>query len=142
MMHERVEERLARIVEHSRSRRDSGLVISLRDTSHALCIIQGGAMKQIRIVHYLNQFFAGTGGEERANLPVSDADGAGGPGRRLQQLLGQDGTIVRTVYAGDNYISEHAEAARAAVRDLLTAVMPDVVVAGPAFDAGRYGVAC
>ena len=99
-------------------------------------------MKQIRIVHYLNQFFAGAGGEEQANLPVSDAEGAVGPGRRLQHLLGQDGTIVHTIYGGDNYVSEHAEAARAAVRDLLTAVMPDVVVAGPAFDAGRYGVAC
>ena len=30
----------------------------------------------IRIAHYLNQFFAGIGGEERADVGVSDARGA------------------------------------------------------------------
>jgi glycine reductase len=99
-------------------------------------------MTQLRIVHYLNQFFAGAGGEEQANLAVTMADGAVGPGRRLQEVLGQDGIIVATISAGDNYVSEQTEAATARVRELLAQVKPDVVVAGPAFDAGRYGVAC
>lgn len=99
-------------------------------------------MKPIRIVHYLNQFFAGAGGEEKANLPLHEADGAVGPGRRLQQLLGQDALITRTIYGGDNYVSEHHAMAVAAVREFLATARPDVVVAGPAFDAGRYGVAC
>ncbi|HUX86995.1 MAG TPA: glycine/sarcosine/betaine reductase selenoprotein B family protein, partial [Chloroflexota bacterium] len=41
-------------------------------------------MSSLRVVHYLNQFFAGIGGEDQANLPVQIRDGAIGPGRLLQ----------------------------------------------------------
>jgi glycine reductase len=99
-------------------------------------------LTQVRIVHFLNQFFAGAGGEEKANLPVDARDGAVGPGRRLQELLGQDGRVVATLWGGDNYFGEQPDAARQRVRELLGEIGPDVVVAGPAFDAGRYGVAC
>ena len=33
-----------------------------------------------RVVHYLNQFFGGMGGEERADTPVTVKEGAVGPG--------------------------------------------------------------
>jgi glycine/betaine/sarcosine/D-proline reductase family selenoprotein B len=49
---------------------------------------------------------------------------------------------TRTLVCGDNYFNERAGEAHAAVRDWLEAVRPDVVVAGPAFAAGRYGSAC
>jgi glycine reductase len=99
-------------------------------------------MAQPRVVHFLNQFFAGVGGEGEANLPVDWRAGPVGPGRRLGEILGADAAIAATIWGGDNYFAEHAPDARARVRDLLAELQPSVVVAGPAFDAGRYGVAC
>jgi len=60
----------------------------------------------------------------------------------LQQKLGPDGRVVATIVGGDNYVAENRDLARAAIREALDRFRPDVVVAGPAFDAGRYGVAC
>ncbi|MCI0859784.1 MAG: hypothetical protein J4N81_13720, partial [Chloroflexi bacterium] len=39
----------------------------------------------MRVVHYLNQFFGGLGGEEKADLPPETRTGAVGPGRLLEQ---------------------------------------------------------
>jgi glycine reductase complex component B subunit gamma len=96
----------------------------------------------IRVVHYLNQFFAGRGGEEAAGEAVSFVEGPLGPGRLLQQRLGETGRIAGTVVGGDAYVAERPEAARAAFVALLHTQGPDVVLAGPAFESGRYGVAC
>lgn len=96
----------------------------------------------IRVVYYVNQFFGGIGGEEKAGVPVEVREGAVGPARPFQQLLGDRGTVVATIIGGDNYMSENTEDAVAAVRQAFTDTRPDVVVAGPAFEAGRYGLAC
>ncbi len=96
----------------------------------------------LRVGHYLNQFFAGIGGEERAHVPPSVRDGPVGPGRLLQALLGDLGAVTSTLVCGDNFFNEHLEDAAAAVRAWLRRVGPDLVVAGPAFAAGRYGSAC
>ena len=94
------------------------------------------------IVHYLNQFFGGLGGEDRAGIgPVSEA-GPVGTGRGLVRLLEGGNRIVGTVVCGDNYIAQGGEAAVDEVLDLISAHDPDVVVAGPAFGSGRYGLAC
>ena len=37
----------------------------------------------MRVVHYLNQFFGGLGGEEKAGAPLEWRDGAIGPGSSL-----------------------------------------------------------
>lgn len=95
-----------------------------------------------RVLHYLNQFFGGMGGEERANLPLKVVEGAVGPGRPLQQALGADGKVVATVICGDNYFNEEKATALAGLQEAFQRFKPDVVVAGPAFNAGRYGVAC
>jgi glycine reductase len=97
---------------------------------------------RVRVVHYLNQFFGGVGGEEQANRPVEVRAGPAGPGRALQQLLGARAEVVATLVGGDNYVSEHRDEALATVRAGLEELRADVVAAGPAFDAGRYGVAC
>ena len=97
---------------------------------------------KLRIVHFLNQFFGGLGGEEQANLPVQVAEGAVGPGRALQQALGDDGEVVATVISGDNYFNEETAEATGEVKRALEKYKPDVVVAGPALNAGRYGLAC
>ncbi|MDP2950176.1 MAG: glycine/betaine/sarcosine/D-proline family reductase selenoprotein B, partial [Chloroflexota bacterium] len=92
--------------------------------------------RPVRVVHYINQFFGGIGGEEKANSPVQVRDGPAGPGRALQQLLGGEGTVVGTIIAGDNYVVEEKGPAMQAVRQALQRYKPDVVVAGPAFEAG------
>lgn len=94
-----------------------------------------------RVVHYLNQFFAGVGGEDAAASPPSSQPGPVGPGRRLGQLLGPDHEVVATVSCGDDDAASRPEAI-AEIVALLQAAEPDLVVAGPAFTSGRYGLAC
>jgi glycine reductase len=95
-----------------------------------------------RISHYVNQFFAGIGGEEHANHPPEVREGPVGPGRALQAMLKNEGRVISTLVCGDNFFNERVEAARAAVQAWLREVRPDAVLAGPAFAAGRYGSAC
>ncbi len=96
----------------------------------------------LRVGHYINQFFAGVGGEEHANRPPEVREGSVGPGRLLQTLLAGEGAVVSTLVCGDNFFNEQAEAAQAAVRSWLAQSRADLVLAGPAFAAGRYGSAC
>lgn len=97
---------------------------------------------RIRAVHYLNQFFGQVGGEDKAHTAPFGKDGAVGPGLLFQQILGREVEIVGTVICGDNYFSEHMERATEAVLTLIEGYEPGLVLAGPAFNAGRYGVAC
>ena len=96
----------------------------------------------LRVVHYLNQFFGGIGAEEQANVSVAVREGPVGPGRVLQELLGGRGSVVSTIICGDNYINEEKDAAHADIVRALKEARPDLLIAGPAFDAGRYGLAC
>ncbi len=99
-------------------------------------------MANFNIVHYLNQFFAGAGGEEKADLPPEIRDGPLGPGRALERFLPAGGRLTATVFCGDNYISEKKEQAVARIVEMVRPHNPRLLIAGPAFDAGRYGVAC
>lgn len=96
----------------------------------------------LTVVHLLNQFFAGLGGEEKAGTPVGVLEGAAGAARGLQAQLGDKGRIVATVYCGDNYFAEHPEEAKEAILREVRGRAPQVLVAGPAFNSGRYGFAC
>ncbi len=98
--------------------------------------------RALRVVHYLNQFFGGVGGEDKADVGPQVRNGPIGPGRALQSALGGQGEVVATVICGDNYFAEKMEAASGEVMQLLRPYQPDVLIAGPAFDAGRYGIAC
>ena len=40
-------------------------------------------MTTLRVVHYLNQFFAGIGAEDKADMPPAQRPGPIGPGRRI-----------------------------------------------------------
>lgn len=92
-------------------------------------------------VHILNQFFAGIGGEDKADLPVGLFDGAAGAARGLASELGDRAKVAATIYFGDNYFHEHKEEAMEAIVREVDRIHPDVVVVGPAFNAGRYGLA-
>jgi glycine reductase len=95
----------------------------------------------MRIVHYLNQFFGGQGGEEAADLVPRMQDGAVGPGKLLEQVLGEAARVVRTIIVGDNYAAENLAALTELVLSEVRAAQADLFVAGPCFAAGRYGVA-
>ena len=86
----------------------------------------------LRVVHYVNQFFAGIGGEAQAHVGVSVREGAVGPGRALEAALGDAARVVATVIGGDNFVSENQDAAAKAIGGHLRELVPDVVVAGPA----------
>ena len=96
----------------------------------------------VRVVLYLNQFFGQVGGEEAAGIGPRLVEAPVGPGRALAQMLGADGALVATVVCGDNYFAEQPERATAEVLALVRGAAPTVFLAGPAFDAGRYGQAC
>jgi betaine reductase len=95
----------------------------------------------MRVVHYLNQFFGGVGAEEHAGAPLQVRDGAVGPGRLLEPLLGDESRIVMTLLCGDNYAVENQEAVIASAIEKMHPLRADLFVAGPCFDAGRYGMA-
>jgi betaine reductase len=95
----------------------------------------------MRVVHYLNQFFGGIGAEEHAGAPLQVSDGPVGPGRLLEPLLGEGTRIVMTLVCGDNHAVENQQAVTASVVERIRAQKADLFVAGPCFDAGRYGMA-
>lgn len=95
----------------------------------------------MRVAHYLNQFFGGIGAEEQASEGLTVHDGAVGPGRLLEQLLGGEARVVLTFVCGDNFAVEHQDELIAAVLEKLSTHGVDLFVAGPCFDAGRYGMA-
>ncbi|MBI4526656.1 MAG: glycine/betaine/sarcosine/D-proline family reductase selenoprotein B [Deltaproteobacteria bacterium] len=99
-------------------------------------------MSKTRVMHYLNQFFAGVGAEEKAGVPVGSLAGAIGPGKPLQELLGDSADIVVTAYCGDDYFANHVDEAVAAISRIAQSHKIELVVAGPAFGSGRYGFAC
>ena len=100
-------------------------------------------MSKIKVVHYINQFFANIGGEEMAHVPAEIRVGEiVGPGLAFKQAFGEEAEIVATIICGDSYFNENLDEAKASILAMVKEHKPDVFVAGPAFNAGRYGVAC
>ena len=95
----------------------------------------------IKVVHYINQFYAGKGGEEMANIPPEKVKGFVGPGMAFNAAFKGEAEIVATVFCGDSYFNENKEAIDTVVA-MIKEEQPDIVICGPAFNAGRYGVAC
>lgn len=105
-------------------------------------------MAKIRAVHLLNQFFGGIGGEEQADVGPRWFDGARGPGK-LICTMAPDIEVIGTIVVGDNYRADAPEDAAKDIVDLLiqhcgdeTSISADLFIAGPAFNAGRYGMRC
>ena len=99
-------------------------------------------MEKLKIVYYVNQFFGQIGGEEMAGTPVQIKDEKIGPAIGFQAQLGGAAEVVRTIICGDNYFNENTEKASAEILAAIKEVSPQLFVAGPAFNAGRYGMAC
>jgi betaine reductase len=95
----------------------------------------------MRVVHYLNQFFGGIGGEEKADSPPEVRQGAVGPGRLLESVLPEGSQVAATIICGDNYAAENLEQVQAMVVEAVQEAKADLLIAGPCFVAGRYGAA-
>lgn len=99
-------------------------------------------MGKYKIVHYINNFFSGAGGEEAAGMRPEIHEGPMGPGLALAEAFGEEFEIAATAVCGDNYFGENLEDAAAELIGMIRPFKPDLFIAGPAFNAGRYGVAC
>ena len=96
----------------------------------------------IRIIHYVNQFFGQIGGEEKAGTPPKMIQGAVGPGMLINSFMKGEGEVIVTLICGDNYFSEKSEKAIKELLKWINIYKPDLFIAGPAFNSGRYGIAC
>ena len=101
-----------------------------------------------RVIHCLNQFFGGIGGEEKASIAPLLLEGPRGPGNLLEKLFPEI-EVGTTIAFGDNYVAENSDMAVQEILDMLTPFFepsktekPVMLIAGPAFNAGRYGLAC
>lgn len=101
-------------------------------------------MAQLKAIHYINQFYAGIGGEAKADIGFSVTDEKKGPAIGLEQQWKGEMEIVNIMVCGDNYINndDNFDSMLPEIKKIIEEVKPDVFIAGPAFNAGRYGVAC
>ena len=99
-------------------------------------------MSKLKVIHYINQFYAGIGGEEKADIAPELRDGSLGPGTAFMTNFGNQAEITHTIICGDGYFNENLEKAKKEILAMVKKVKPDLFIAGPAFNAGRYGVAC
>ena len=95
-----------------------------------------------RVVHYINQFFANVGGEEMAHIAPELREGKVGPGAAFETAWKGEAVIVNTIVCGDSFFAEHEKEAKETVVNWVKEIKPDMFIAGPAFNAGRYGYAC
>lgn len=93
-----------------------------------------------KVVHYINQFFAGIGGEDKANYKPEIREGLVGPALALNSMI--DAEVTHTIICGDNFMNSNTDEAIALILKFLENIEFDIFVAGPAFQAGRYGIAC
>lgn len=99
-------------------------------------------MSKLKVVHYINQFYGGIGGEEKADYKPEIREGVVGPGAAIAANLNDEAEIVATIICGDSYFNENTDDALKQVMDWIKQYNPDLFIAGPAFNAGRYGMAC
>lgn len=101
-------------------------------------ILGGERMK--KAILYINQFFGQIGGEDKADFAPEIREGQVGPALEFAKKL--EATVTHTIICGDNYMGSHTEQAVGEILDMLADKEFDIFLAGPAFQAGRYGVAC
>lgn len=94
-----------------------------------------------KVILYINQFFAGVGGEDQADYEPVILDGPVGPGELLTSKM-EDAEITHTIVCGDNFMNTNSEIAIARIKEFLEGKEFDLLLAGPAFASGRYGMSC
>ena len=94
-----------------------------------------------KILYYVNQFFGQVGGEDKADYEPHFEEKPIGCAQAFDKAL-VGGQVVGTIVCGDNFYNEKKDIADKFILEVFEKVKPDIVVAGPAFNAGRYGMAC
>ncbi len=93
-----------------------------------------------KAIHYINQFFGQIGGEDKADFKPEIRKGLVGPALFLNTVL--DAEVTHTIICGDNFMTSNKDEAIEIIMSELEKLDFDIFIAGPAFQAGRYGVAC
>ena len=93
-----------------------------------------------KAIHYINQFFAGIGGEDKADHAPEIVEGTIGPAMAMNEILNAE--ITHTVICGDNFMGSREKEAVELILGFLEGKEFDIFIAGPSFQAGRYGFAC
>ncbi len=93
-----------------------------------------------KAIMYTNQFFGQIGGEDKADFAPVLKEGLVGPAMELDKQI--DGEVTHTIICGDNFMGSNTEEAVKSIIGFLEDKEFDIFFAGPAFQAGRYGVAC
>ena len=96
----------------------------------------------VKVLHYLNQFFGGLGGEDKAGQQPLLVSGAVGAGNIIRDALSRHGIEYATIICGDNYFHEQEVKSLKTIEQFVESFQPDIFLAGPAFNAGRYGLVC
>lgn len=99
-------------------------------------------MSFARAIYYVNQFFAGIGGEDKADVALGFFNEPRGPARRFQELSQGSVEIALTAFCGDNYFADHENAVLTSILEEAKKHQISILIAGPAFGSGRYGFAC
>lgn len=94
-----------------------------------------------KAIIYVNQFFGQIGGEEQAGIKPEIHEGQVGPAMQFAKEL-KDTEVTHTIICGDNYMGSNTDEAVAEILGMLEGKEFDIFLAGPAFQAGRYTVAC
>jgi len=102
---------------------------------------QGQKPRTAKVAHYINQFFAGIGGEEKADTGPGRLNDLAPISRKLKSSMPENLEVTATIYCGDDYAASNPKAP-AEILALIQESGAEVVVAGPAFGSGRYGIAC
>ena len=99
-------------------------------------------MSKKNVICFINQFFGGMGGEAQADTGFSLVERPLGPALLVNSLISDWGQVVATLICGDNYFAENPEQAIQEGLELVEGYKADLFLAGPAFNAGRYGLNC
>lgn len=94
-----------------------------------------------KAILYLNQFFGQIGGEDKADYEPEIREGQVGAAVMLNGAL-EGAEVTHTVICGDNFMGSNTDEAIERILEFLKNKEFDIFLAGPAFQAGRYGVAC
>ncbi|NLL47660.1 MAG: glycine/betaine/sarcosine/D-proline family reductase selenoprotein B, partial [Firmicutes bacterium] len=96
-------------------------------------------MSTLKAIYYINQFFAGTGGEDKADTGLAVFDEKKGPAIGIEAMWNGEMKVAKVLSCGDNYINteENFENVILEISEIIREVNPDVFIAGPAFNAGR-----
>ena len=94
-----------------------------------------------KVIFYTNQFFGQIGGEDKAYTEPQFHNGPIGNANAFTGRL-ENAEVIHTIICGDNYYVENMDKVKEFINDKLKNIKFDLFIAGPAFNAGRFGIAC